>query len=200
MVKDKSNIFPNLPTRLIGLADVDTNLWWSWHPEARMLFKKLDRLPWKSSGHNPAKMLRELPRKKLEWSARDPEYLRHYDVVYAKFQKEMEAKDCWHTENFAELENLTIAYFSAEYGLHHSYPFYASGLGFLAGDYIKECSDLRVPLVAIGFMYPEGYVRQRIREDGWQDSMDEILDRDAASITRVLKENGQQLRVKSSLY
>lgn len=124
------------------------------------------------------------------------QYLRHYDVVYAKFQKEMEAKDCWHTENFAELKNYTIAYFSAEYGLHHSYPFYAGGLGFLAGDYIKECSDLRVPLVAIGFMYPEGYVRQRIREDGWQDSMDEILDRDAASITRVLKEDGQQLMVK----
>jgi starch phosphorylase len=53
----------------------------------------------------------------------------------------------------------------------------------LAGDYIKECSDLRIPLVAVGFMYPEGYVRQRIREDGWQDSMDEILDRDAASIS-----------------
>jgi len=57
-------------------------------------------------------------------------------------------------------------YFSAEYGLHHSLPFYAGGLGFLAGDHIKECSDLEIPIIAIGFMYPEGYVRQNIRDDG----------------------------------
>jgi starch phosphorylase len=76
----------------------------------------------------------------------------------------------------------TIPYFFAEYGLHHSLPFYAAVLGFLAGGYIKGCSDLRMPLVAVGFMYPEVYVRRRIRVDGWQDSMDEILDRDAASI------------------
>jgi starch phosphorylase len=93
----------------------------------------------------------------------------------------------------------SIAYFSAEYGLHHSLPFYAGGLGFLAGDFLKECSDLRAPLVAVGFIYPEGYVRQVIREDGWQESMDQFLDRDAASISRVLNEKGEQLVVKIPL-
>lgn len=86
--------------------------------------------------------------------------------------------------------------FSAEYGLHRSLPFYAGGLGFIAGDYIKECSDLGVPLVAVGFMYPEGYLRQKIRVDGWQENVDEILDRDSAPITRVLNNQGEQLVVQ----
>jgi starch phosphorylase len=108
----------------------------------------------------------------------------------------METKRCWFAEKIADPECLPIAFFSAEYGLHHSLPFYAGGLGFLAGDYLKECSDLGVPLVAVGFMYPEGYFLQKIRTDGWQENPDEILDRDAAPITRVLNEKGEQLVIK----
>jgi len=156
----------------------------------------LDRQVWKESVHNPVKMLKELPREILESATKDSEYQRHYGVVLAQFRKYLEAKEGYFSQNAIDPNHYPIAYFSAEYGLHHSLPFYAGGLGFLAGDYIKECSDLRVPLVAVGFMYPEGYVRQRIREDGWQDSMDEILDRDAASISRVLNEAGEQLVVK----
>ena len=108
----------------------------------------------------------------------------------------MNAQEGYFTENIIDPKHYPIAYFSAEYGLHHSLPFYAGGLGFLAGDYLKECSDLKVPLVAVGFMYPEGYVRQQIREDGWQENIDETLDRDAASIFRVLNEHGEQLTIK----
>jgi starch phosphorylase len=75
-------------------------------------------------------------------------------------------------------------------------PFYAGGLGFLAGDFLKECSDLKVPLVAVGFMYPEGYVRQLIREDGWQENVDQTLDREAASISRVLDKKGDQIVIE----
>jgi starch phosphorylase len=114
-------------------------------------------------------MLRELPHEVLKTAAGDPEYLRHYDAVIARFHREMDSKAGWFSENIADPGCLPIAYFSAEYGLHHSLPFYAGGLGFLAGDHIKECSDLGVPLVAVGFMYPEGYLRQKIRSDGWQD-------------------------------
>jgi len=192
----KQDLFPNLPERLTGLGELAMNLWWSWNPAARMLFKMLDRQVWKESVHNPVKMLKELPREILESATKDSEYQRHYGVVLAQFRKYLEAKEGYFSQNAIDPNHYPIAYFSAEYGLHHSLPFYAGGLGFLAGDYIKECSDLRVPLVAVGFMYPEGYVRQRIREDGWQDSMDEILDRDAASISRVLNEAGEQLVVK----
>lgn len=194
---DGSKIKPaDLPERICGLAEFSYNLWWSWHPEARMLFKMLNRVAWKESGHNPVRMLNEIPLDVLKAAANDLSYLHHYDSILARFRREMKTKGGWFSENIAEPENLPIAYFSAEYGLHHSLPFYAGGLGFLAGDHLKECSDLHVPVVAIGFMYPEGYLRQRIREDGWQEGVDEILDRDTAPIERVFDEQGQQLVVK----
>lgn len=193
---DIKSRFPHIPDRIAGLEELAYNLWWSWHPAARMLFKMLNRQAWKEGGHNPVKMLKELSREGLELSANDPHYFHHYDVVLARFQKEMRTKICWFSENISDKECLPIAYFSAEYGLHHSLPFYAGGLGFLAGDYIKECSDIGVPLVAVGFMYPEGYLRQKIRTDGWQETVDEMLDRDAAPISRVLNEKKEQLIVK----
>ncbi|NOY64232.1 MAG: glycosyltransferase family 1 protein [Nitrospirae bacterium] len=186
----------NLPERISGLGELAYNLWWSWHPEARMLFKMLNRQAWKECTHNPVKMLRELPQDILEDAAKDPEYLHHYDVVLAKFHREIYPRSSWFSENIADPGDFPIAYFSAEYGLHHSLPFYAGGLGFLAGDHLKECSDLGVPLVAVGFMYPEGYVRQKIRADGWQEDVDEVLDRDATHIVRVLDKDGKQIVVQ----
>lgn len=188
--------FPNLPQRISGLGDLAYNLWWSWHPAARMLFKMLDRPAWKESIHNPVKMLSEIPREILESAASNPDYLEHYDTVLARFQNKMGGNICWFAENILNTECLPIAYFSAEYGLHRSLPFYAGGLGFLAGDHLKECSDLGIPLVAMGFMYPEGYLRQKIRVDGWQEHVDELLDRDAAPIERVFDGKGRQLVVK----
>jgi starch phosphorylase len=192
-IKDK---FPDIPDRISGLRELTYNLWWSWHPAARMLFKMLDRQAWKESVHNPVKMLKEISREILESAVKDSEYLNYYDGVMARFHEDITTKVCWFSENVIDSTCLPIAYFSAEYGLHRSLPFYAGGLGFLAGDHIKECSDLGVPLVAVGFMYPEGYLRQKIRMDGWQENVDEILDRDAAPIVRVLNEKDKQLVVK----
>jgi starch phosphorylase len=191
-----SNEFPNLPDRIKGLGDLAENLWWSWNPAARMLFKSLDRQAWKESVHNPDKMLKELPKEILERAATDEDYLRNYDVVMPQFEKYMQQNNCplWGDISLSDVR--TIAYFSAEYGLHRSLPFYAGGLGFLAGDHLKECSDLNVPLVAVGFMYPQGYLKQKIREDGWQENISEPLEREAASISRVLNEDGTQLIVK----
>ena len=188
--------FSQVPERISGLEDIAFNLWWSWHPAARMLFKMLDRVAWKESGHNPVQMLNELPAETLKSFAADDDYLGHYDAVLSRFRDDVQTKICWFAENIKDPDCLPIAYFSAEYGLHHSLPFYAGGLGFLAGDHIKECSDLGVPMIAVGFMYPEGYLRQKIRMDGWQENPDEILDRDAAPIVRVLNEKGEQLVVK----
>jgi starch phosphorylase len=69
-------LFPHLPERLAGLEELAENLWWSWNPGARMLFKNLDRQAWKESGHNPDKMLRELPRELLEKASADAESIR----------------------------------------------------------------------------------------------------------------------------
>jgi len=193
---DIKDYFPNLPEKISGLGQLAFNLWWCWHPAARILFKRLDREVWKDAFYNPVKVLKILPRERLEKAAADEDFLRHYDQVLAKFPREMEAQVCWFTENVTGTACLPIAYFSLEYGLHRSLPFYAGGLGFLAGDHLKECSDLGLPLVAVGFMYPDGYFRQKIRVDGWQDSADETLDRDAAPITRVLDDTGNQLVIQ----
>ena len=145
-------LFPGLPARLAGLEELAENLWWSWHPRARMLFKLLDRQAWKQSGHNPDRMLRDLPGEVLTAAAANADYLRVYDEVRAEFRAHVTGQHCSYLGFVPEDRNFAVAYFSAEYGLHRSLPFYAGGLGFLAGDHLKECSDLCIPLVAVGFM------------------------------------------------
>ena len=191
-----SNNFPKLPDRISGLKEISDNLWWSWHPSARMLFKTLHRRIWKESIHNPDKMIKELPFEFLDAASRDPHFLKLYDIVLSQFRKYIEDKGCLTLKDNCLSGKPVVAYFSAEYGLHHSLPFYAGGLGFLAGDFVKECSDLNIPLVAIGFMYPEGYVSQRISADGWQESVSFRMDREAASISRLADDNGNPLVVK----
>jgi starch phosphorylase len=198
-MKIQQNIFPNLPQRIGGLGELAENLWWSWNPAARMLFKSIDRQAWKESIHNPDKMLKEIPKEILARAAADEDYLRNYDGVMSQFRKYMEQKGCPLLGEIPNSNHFKIAYFSAEYGLHRSLPFYAGGLGFLAGDHLKECSDLNIPLVALGFMYPEGYLLQHIREDGWQENITEKLDREVAPISRVLSEDGNPLIVRVPL-
>ena len=190
-----NNTFTNLPERIAGLGELAENLWWSWHPAARMLFKTLHRRRWKESIHNPDKMLRSMPADLLQAASRDADFVAYYDEVLADFRDYMAVKACLPLHDDTPRSSPSIASFSAEYGLHHSLPFYAGGLGFLAGDYLKECSDLNIPMVAVGFMYPEGYVSQRVSADGWQESVQVQLDRDAASIGRVLDRDGRPLVV-----
>lgn len=193
---DLQDRFPHLPDRIAELGELAFNLWWSWHPAARYLFKSLDREAWKDSFYNPVKLLQILPPEKLAAAAANPEFQREYDAVMDNFHRDMANQVCWFTETVSGQGCNPIAYFSLEYGLHRSLPFYAGGLGFLAGDHLKEASDLGIPLVAVGFMYPDGYVRQKINADGWQEGADETLDRDAAPILRVLDEKGEQLVVQ----
>jgi starch phosphorylase len=195
-MEENEERFPHIPERIAGLGELAYNLWWSWHPEARMLFKMLSRPAWKLSVHNPVKMLHDIDRETLDAAAKDPRFLRHHDAVMARFRSDMNPAGNWFYSRIADPAMLPIAYFSAEYGLHHSLPFYAGGLGFLAGDFLKECSDLGVPVVAMGFMYPEGYLRQKISPDGRQSDESETIDRENAPITRVLDNMGNRLTVR----
>jgi starch phosphorylase len=196
MEDPRQNKFSHVPGRLSGLVELAYNLWWSWHPEARILFKQIDQQAWKESVHNPVKMLQDIPSEFLDAVMANPEYMRRYDIIMHRFGQYMQSRNGWFSERFPKGRSLTIAYFSAEYGLHHSLPFYAGGLGFLAGDHLKECSDLGVPLVAVGFMYSEGYLHQHVLPDGWQDNITEVLDREAAPITRVLDTQGNQMVIR----
>jgi starch phosphorylase len=159
---------PKIPQRISRLFELANNLWWSWHEEGRQVFRSLDYALWRTSGHNPVKQLRSIRPERLEAAARDPAFLELYDAVMQKFDAEMSRGQEWCGQENPDKPNGPIAYFSAEYAIHNSLPIYAGGLGVLAGDICKECSDRALPLAAVGFMYPQGYFRQRISADGEQ--------------------------------
>lgn len=183
----EEGLSPKLPERIGRLYDLANNLWWSWHPQARDMFRMLDYPLWKMGGHNPVKQLREISVDKLRAAANDPDFLALYDRVAPAFQAEMTAKDTWLAANYPRLVEAPVAYFSMEFAIHTSLPIYAGGLGILAGDICKEASDLGLPLVAVGFMYPQGYFHQRISAEGWQEEIFRKLDFYEAPIIPVEK-------------
>lgn len=172
----------HLPARISRLYELANNLWWSWHEEGRQIFRALDYPLWRTSEHNPVKQLRSMPNDKLEAASRDPAFLELYDSVMAKFDEEMQKSHEWCGQVNMGTPRGKIAYFSAEYAIHNSLPIYAGGLGVLAGDICKESSDRGLPLVAVGFMYPQGYFRQRMSAEGDQQEDYVQLDFDDAPI------------------
>ncbi|HEX9754765.1 MAG TPA: alpha-glucan family phosphorylase [Gemmatimonadales bacterium] len=167
---------PALPPRIAGLADLARNLSWSWHREARALFRTIDELLWRDTQHNPIRLLREIDPASLGQLATDPAFLAQYDAIMAWMATEGQSELTWFGQTYPELRDGTIAYFCAEFGLHNSVPIYSGGLGVLAGDHCKASSDLGVPLVGLGLFYQKGYFDQRIRPDGWQEDGDEVVD------------------------
>jgi len=160
-----------IPPRIARLEDLAYNFWWSWHREARDLFKMLDYPLWRSTGHNPVKILLEASPERLEELAADPLFLRQYDAVLIALDADIGNGHLWFPAKYPDLMTRPVAYFSAEFGLHQSLPTYAGGLGVLAGDHCKETSDIGLPFVAVGFLYEMGYFRQRITADGWQEAI-----------------------------
>ncbi|MSO55677.1 MAG: alpha-glucan family phosphorylase [Acidobacteria bacterium] len=189
MSRDKD--LPPLPARIRRLADLAANLWWSWHDAPRKVFRDLDYQLWRATAHNPVHMLWLVSPERLEQVARDPEFLRTYDAAVAGLDAACEAKTGWMARRVPDGQNETIAYFSAEFAIHQSLPIYAGGLGVLAGDHCKQASDLGVPLVGVGFMYPQGYFHQTVSEDGWQLEVYEKLNWPDVAIQQALKPDGQ---------
>jgi glycogen phosphorylase len=183
----------NLPKRLTRLSELAYNLWWTWQPEAARLFRRLDFDLWERLGHNPILMLREVGRPRLNQAAKDKEYLAAYDQVFAEFDAYMDQTDTWTSRNHPELIGRPVAYFSMEFGLHETLPIYSGGLGVLAGDHLKEASDLGLPIRGIGFMYAEGYFSQRISEDGWQEALNKTLDFHNLPALQVCDDEGNRL-------
>src|SRR5712671_1806095 len=166
---------PPLPERIRRLDELAANLWWSWQYTPRQVFRDLDYQLWRATAHNPVSMLWQISRERLEQVSRDPEFLKTYDAAVAGLDSAYTSKDTWMARIYPDLATSTIAYFSAEFALHQSLPIYAGGLGVLAGDHCKQASDLGVPLVGVGFMYPQGYFHQSLTTDGWQEEIYERL-------------------------
>jgi len=174
-----------VPARIGRLGELANNLWWSWHTQGRHLFRELDYPLWRLSGHNPVKQLREISPDKLAAAAADSVFLNLYDSVTAAFDADMSDKNSWFSTKFGNGLPGSVAYFSMEFAIHNSLPIYAGGLGVLAGDICKEATDLGLPLVGIGFMYPQGYFHQHISDEGWQEEIYRQLDFDEAPINPV---------------
>ena len=181
---------PPIPERIRRLDELAANLWWTWQYNPRKVFRDLDYQLWRMTAHNPVKMLWLVTRERLEQMSHDEEFLRTYDNAVEGLDAAYAAKNTWMSRRFPGTQNTTIAYFSAEFALHQSLPIYAGGLGVLAGDHCKESSDLGVPLVGVGFMYPQGYFHQTVSPEGWQLEVYERLNWPHVAIEQAQKPDG----------
>src|SRR5947208_4352811 len=180
-----------LPERLSRLHELAIDLWWSWNPDARGVFRRLDYTLWRATAHNPVRMLWVIPRATLDAAADNPAFLAQYNAAIAALDDARAARNTWWTHTFPHLKGQSVAYFSAEFALHQSLPIYAGGLGVLAGDHCKEASDLGVPLICVGFMYPQGYFHQHVSAEGWQEESYERLNWADAPIEPAITAEGK---------
>lgn len=172
------NIVPNLPPALEPLREIVYNLWWSWEPAARKLFRRIDVDLWEKTNHNPLRMLQLSRQGRLEELAKDENFLREAKRIHEQFTAYLARPDTYARGRARERGLKTadprgelIAYFSAEFGFHESVPNYSGGLGILSGDHCKSASDLDLNFCAVGLLYRHGYFKQQINRDGIQEAV-----------------------------
>jgi starch phosphorylase len=181
---------PAIPERLRRLPELATDLWWTWNAGARQVFRRLDYPLWRQTAHNPVLMLRLISPELLARAEGDAEFLACYDEAVAALDAARSAKDTWWQTRHPDQRG-PIAYFSAEFALHQSLPIYAGGLGVLAGDHCKESSDLGIPLIGVGFMYPQGYFHQMVSPEGWQQELYRQLTWADAPVQQAISPDGR---------
>ncbi|MFW9780183.1 MAG: alpha-glucan family phosphorylase [Candidatus Heimdallarchaeota archaeon] len=186
----------HIPARLKYLEQLANNLLWVWHSPTRDLFKRLDHPTWVSTGHNPVRMLQLIPENRLRYIAEDPSFLKRYDAVIHRFERDLSFQDNWFKQTYPDHNSEQFAYISTEFGLHQSLNIYSGGLGVLSGDHVKESSDLGIPLVASGFVYPQGYFKQVMPRNGWQQAQYENIIFDQTPINPVTENGKDQLLVE----
>lgn len=158
----------HLPEQLSGLETLCKNMWWCWNDSAKSLFKTVDSVLWHKSGHNPMEILDKVSLKRYKELAKDQAFLGKLQEVMDEFNSYMAEK--------ANRKDPSIGYFCMEYGLDSSLKIYSGGLGILAGDYLKETSDMNVNLVAVGLLYRYGYFTQKLTPQGNQVSQYDAQD------------------------
>jgi glycogen phosphorylase len=188
-----------LPEQLSRLGDIAYNLWWTWNSGADELFASIDQALWEDTRHNAVEFLHRLERPHFNIAMADEAYMANYEKQVAAFDAYMNADETWFTQQYPAVKDKKIAYFSFEFGLHESLPVYAGGLGVLAGDHLKESSDLGLPIAGVGFVYRQGYFLQHITEDGWQETGHFVLDFNELPIIPVMDENNEPLMISVQL-
>lgn len=174
-----------LPKALKPLEELSKNLWWVWNSEGKSLFKDLDHDLWRATGENPVMLLQRISAARLDEVMADKEFMDRIQKVYAMFKDYMSQP--------MRTDAPSVSYFSMEYGLCNCLKIYSGGLGVLAGDYIKQASDSRINMTAVGFLYRYGYFTQSLSIDGQQIANYEAQNFDQLPIEAVLGEDGNPM-------
>ncbi len=168
------NVVPAIPERLGALGPLANNLRWTWDRQTQALFARLDDALWESSGQDPLRLIAGITAGRWDELAADDEIASLTDAAAVRLAEAMTQPRWFQGRTETPLQ--LVAYFSPEFGLTETLPQYSGGLGILAGDHLKAASDLGVPLVGIGLLYAEGYFRQRLNADGYQEERFPRLD------------------------
>ena len=189
----------SLPSGLSGLEDISRNLWWCWNDDAINLFSSIDPTLWEESKGNPIVMLDNISLEQYKTLEQDKDFMARLKSVHDHFTEYMKGK--------AQRKSPKIAYFCMEYGLDTSLKIYSGGLGILAGDYLKEASDMGVNLTAVGLLYKYGYFTQYLSGDGDQvasydpqnfreSPAQPVLDKDGKWLTVSVPMPGRNLNIR----
>ena len=181
------------------LRDLAQNLWWSWQPEIRFLFRELDPERWRKAHHNPVALLNHLEEGEIASRVQDLEMQTRIDQAHRRLRTYLSEGGRWGLTHGGPILAHPVAYFSAEFGLHQSLPLYSGGLGVLAGDHLKSTSDLGIPVVGVGLLYHQGYVHQDIDENGWQQDRYEPIEAADLPIVPIAGTDGEQVRIRVEL-
>lgn len=172
------------------------NLLWTWHPEVIRLFTDLDPHLWREVAHNPIAFLNRMGPEQIEHRASELVLHSRINHAFRRLNAYLENPRTWGKIHCGNLCSRPVIYFSAEFGLHESFPIYSGGLGVLAGDHLKSASDLDIPLIGIGLLYHQGYFCQRLNRDGWQEEEYIDLDLNQLPLEAVSDANGQPLMIR----
>jgi len=172
------------------------NVWWCWDHDTSSLFRDIAPGRWRALNHNPVSLLAETPLAELERRANELVLHSRINYAYRRQREYLDADHTWGARNAGILRPRPVAYFSAEFGLHVSIPEYSGGLGVLAGDHVKSASDLGIPLVGIGLFYGQGYFRQYLDMNGWQQEEYIHTDVNQLPMEPAIGKNGEPVRIE----
>jgi starch phosphorylase len=185
---------PKLPVPLKPLEEIARNLWLSWNYDAVQLFIRLDFDMWMQSQQSPVMTLGMVSQERLAQAAKDDSYLAALKEVYDRFQRYKKG-ETWYRGGHKDV----VAYFSMEYGMDTSLPIYSGGLGILSGDHMKTSSDMGLPLVGVGLLYRQGYFKQMLNADGYQQESYPENDWYNMPVERKNGKDGQPLKISVDL-
>jgi starch phosphorylase len=181
-----------LRDRLLRLSQ---NLWWSWNDDLDGIFRSIDRDLWREVNHNPIAFLNQVRPDALTSKEHDATTLAQTIRAEKRLEDYVRSERHWTSWNAPALTACPVGYFSFEFCIHESLPIYSGGLGVLAGDHLKSCSDLGIPAYGVTLLYRQGYFRQQIDLEGRQHEEYKDLDATTVPIEPVRTADGQLLKV-----